>query len=66
MADLTANYLTNVKQRAEQLYGENLQELAFNPAMTVTANAVLENQMATRAQELLQAAPTDSRDPPDC
>ena len=62
MADLSANYLTNVKQRAETLYAENLQELAFNPAMTVTANAILENQMADRAQQLLQAAPTDNVD----
>jgi len=62
MAALSANYLTNVKQRAEELYAENLQELAFNPATVVTANAVLENQMAARAQQLLQAAPTDNVD----
>lgn len=62
MAALSANYLTNVKQRAEELYAENLQELAFNKAETTTVNAVLENQMAARAQQLLQAAPTDNVD----
>lgn len=62
MAALSANFLTNVKQRAEELYAESLQELAFNKAEVVTANAVLENQMATRAQQLLQAAPTDNVD----
>lgn len=62
MADLSATFLTNVKERAEELYSENLAELAFNPAMTVTANAVLENQMAARAQQLLQASPTDNVD----
>ncbi len=62
MAALSANYLTNVKERAEELYAENLQELAFNKAEVTTANAVLENQMAARAQQLLQAAPTDNVD----
>lgn len=62
MAALSATFLTNVKQRAEELYAENLPELAFNPAMVVSANAMLENQMTARAQQLLQAAPTDNVD----
>ena len=62
MAALSATFLTNVKQRAEELYAENFQDLAFNKAEVTTVNAVLENQMAARAQQLLQAAPTDSVD----
>lgn len=60
--DLSALAITNVKQRAEEVYAGNLAELAFNPVMAETAKAVLANQFAARAQELLQAAPTDNVD----
>jgi hypothetical protein len=62
MADLSALYVLNVRERAEEVYAGNLEELAFNPVMADTANAVLANQAAGRAQQLLQAAPTDNVD----
>jgi len=62
MADLSALYVLNVRERAEEVYAGNLEELAFNPAMVDTVNAVLANQAAARAQQLLQASPTDNVD----
>ncbi|GAB2866012.1 hypothetical protein [Hymenobacter ruber] len=62
MADLSALYVLNVRERAEQVYAETLQGLAFNEVMADTANAVKANQQAARAQELLTASPTDNVD----
>jgi hypothetical protein len=62
MADLTGIYITNVKQRAEEMYAEKFEGLARNPVISETAKAIIANQYATRAQQLLQASPNDSVD----
>ncbi|NVO33215.1 hypothetical protein [Hymenobacter lapidiphilus] len=62
MADISALYLTNVKQAAEALYRENFLALAIDPAHVITANAVLANQRTGNIQQLLQASSTDSVD----
>lgn len=62
MADLSALYVLNVRERAEELYAETLKDLAFNEVMADSANAVLANQRTARAQELLKLSPTDNID----
>lgn len=62
MAALDALYVLNVRERAEEVYAGTLEELAFNPVVADTANAVLANQAAARAQQLLQASPNDNVD----
>ncbi|MGI4864154.1 MAG: hypothetical protein ACRYFZ_09555 [Janthinobacterium lividum] len=62
MADLSALYVLNVRERAEEIYAETIQDLAFNEGMTDSANAILANQRAARAQQLLKDSPTDNVD----